>query len=311
MQTITAFFLTLVFILGFSLADAAPIVEETTVYLPGSVPLVMVKIPAGLFQMGAYPGERSQGFSGAEYPQHTVSINLDYYMAKYELTQQQWLAVMGSWPGTAPSSALGAGDNYPAYYISWDDCQNFIVALNNHISSTGQGWANFRLPNEAEWEYACRAGTQTRFFFGDSLTDASGSPIDDFDDDGPAGVLPGNRSDYMWYYYNYDAPTYGSKPVGTKLPNQFGLYDMSGNVLEWCQDYWHDDYHGAPTIGSPWLSPTSYYRVVRGGYWDWAAFDCRSAARGPIFPDHRYYACGLRLARTQTASADRRWKQYQ
>ncbi len=269
--------------------------EEVTVMLPGDVPLVMVKIPAGSFQMGAPDTERSR--DSDEGPLHTVNINYDYYMGKYELTQQQWLAVMGSWPGAMPSD-YGTGDNYPAYYISWNDCQNFITALNNHISSTGQGPANFRLPSEAEWEYACRAGTQTRFFFGNSLS------VDDYSTDGPAGTLPGNRSDYMWFGFNENQNTNGiygsgSHPVGIKLPNQFGLYDMSGNVWERCQDYGHSDYTGAPTNGSAWESPTSPYRVLRGGFWFNDASFCRSAYRLNNLPANRYHYSGVRLSRTQ------------
>jgi len=265
--------------------------SQVTVALPGGVPLVMVRIPAGSFQMGRYAGER-HSYSDED-PQHPVTIGYDFYLGKYELTQQQWLALMGSWPGNAPfspSSTYGVGNNYPAYYISWSDCQNFITALNSHISSTSQGPANFRLPSEAEWEYACRAGTQTRFFFGDSLS------VDDSATDGPAGTLPGNRSDYMWFGEN-NSP-YGTKPVGTKLPNQFGLYDMSGNVWEWCQDYRHSNYNGAPANGSAWLSPTSSSRVARGGYWYSYAGSCRSAGRDYFTPGYNPYNFGGRLAWT-------------
>jgi formylglycine-generating enzyme required for sulfatase activity len=264
--------------------------NEITINLPGNVPLVLVRVPAGSFQMGLPVGERSS--EDWERPVHTVNIAYNFYMGKYELTQRQWLAVMGSWPHTAPHS-YGVGDNYPAYYISWNDCQSFITALNTHITNTGQGLASFRLPSEAEWEYACRAGTQTRFFFGDSLS------VGDTNEDGPAGTLPGNRSDYMWYWFNYNTPTYGSKQVGTKLPNQFGLYDMSGNVWEWCQDWYHTDYTGAPTDGSAWESPIGSNRVVRGGDWDLNAYFCRSADRFTFNPGNRYADLGFRLLRTQ------------
>jgi formylglycine-generating enzyme required for sulfatase activity len=263
--------------------------SETTVYLPGDVPLVFVRIPARSFQMGSPDTERSR--YSDEGPVHTVNIAYSFYMGKTELTQKQWLAVIGSWPGTAPSSTYGVGDNYPAYCISWDDCQNFVTALNQHITNTAQGPATFRLPSEAEWEYACRAGTQTRFFFGDSLS------VDDVVADGPAGTLPGNRSDYMWFLAN-NSP-YGTKSVGMKLPNQFGLYDMSGNVYEWCQDYWHDNYTGAPTDGSAWLSPTWPWRVVRGGTWYDDAAYCRSANRPDLDPAYRSLAIGARFVRTQ------------
>jgi formylglycine-generating enzyme required for sulfatase activity len=269
--------------------------EEITINLPGNVPLVLVRIPAGSFQMGSPDTER--GHWDDEGPVHTVNIAYSFYMGKYELTQRQWLAVMNSWPGSAPNSTYGLGDNYPAYYVSWNDAQNFIAALNTHITTTGQGPATFRLPSEAEWEYACRAQTQTRFFFGDSLS------VDDYDTDGPAGTLPGNRSDYMWFWFNCQGNAngaYGSKPVGTKLPNQFGLYDMSGNVWEWCQDWYHGSYTGAPSDGSAWESPVDTYRVVRGGDWHYNAYDCRSAFRGYYgLPGHRFGYIGFRFVRTQ------------
>jgi formylglycine-generating enzyme required for sulfatase activity len=268
--------------------------QEITINLPGGVPLVLVHIPSGSLQMGSPDTERSRW--SAEGPVHAVNIAYAFYMGKYELTQKQWLAVMGSWPGTPPSSTYGVGDNYPAYYVSWNDAQNFLTALNTHITNTGQGPATFRLPSEAEREYACRAGTQWRFFFGDSLS------VDDYSTDGPAEGLAGNRSDYMWFGGNnraYGTPQYGSKPVGTKLPNQFGLYDMSGNVWEWCQDWWHNDYTGAPTNGSAWESPTGIYRVVRGGYWASDASGCRSAARSYGGPAYRGNYLGFRFVRTQ------------
>jgi len=267
--------------------------NEITVRLPGNVPLVLVRVPAGSFQMGSPDTERSR--SGDEGPVHTVNIAYDFYMGKYELTQRQWLAVMGSWPDPTRNPPnypqFGLGDNYPAWDISWNDCQNFITALNTHVTNTGQGPATFRLPSEAEWEYACRAGTQTRFFFGDSLS------VPDGFEDGPAGTLPGNRSDYMWYGGN-NSPS-GSKPVGTKLPNQFGLYDMSGNVREWCQDWRHNSYTGAPTDGSAWETPVGSMRVHRGSAWNYDAWDCRSACRTfGNAPDWRSPFIGVRLSRT-------------
>jgi len=249
-----------------------------------------VRIPAGNFTMGAPVGERSS--HDDERPTHTVTIAYSFYMGKTEVTQAQWQALMRS----NPAHGYGMGADYPVYYVSWNDCQSFVLALNDHITSTGQGPATFRLPREAEWEYACRAGTQTRFFFGDSLS------VGDDATDGLAGALPGNRSDYMWFGYNSNTPTCGMKPVATKWPNQFGLYDMSGNVWEWCQDYWHNDYTGAPSDGSAWESPTSGdYRALRGGDWHGVfdhAYNCRSAYRSDestVFSG----GIGFRLARTQ------------
>jgi len=265
--------------------------NEITINLPGNVPLVLVRIPAGSFQMGSPDTERSRWSN--EGPVHTVNIAYAFYMGKYEVTQRQWQVLMG----TNPAHDYGVGDNYPVYNVSWNDCQSFITALNTHMTNTGQEPATFRLPSEAEWEYACRAGTQTRFFFGDSLS------VDDGWTDGPAGVLPGNRSDYMWFGAN-NSP-YGSKQVGTKLPNQFGLYDMSGNVWEWCQDWYHSSYTGAPTNGNAWESPAGSYRVIRGGNWHHYARNCRSAGgRDYDPPGNRSsyigrFPFGFRLLRTQ------------
>ena len=244
---------------------------EITILLPDDVPLVLVYIPAGTYMRGRYAGE--QDSFDDEDPQHEVTLTQDFYLGKYPLTQQQWLALMGSWPGTAPSSSYGVGDSYPAYYVSWDDAQNFITALNAHITSTGQGSATFRLPTEAEWEYACRAGTTTRFYWGD---DPDYTQI----------------GDYAWYTGN-NSP-YGSKPVGGKLPNAFGLYDMSGNVYEWCQD-WYGTYPSG-SVTDPTGPTSGSGRVRRGGGWGNYPRRCRSAFRNGNSPGFRYYYFGFRLA---------------
>ena len=246
--------------------------EEETILLPGNVLLTMVKITGSTYQMGRYAGEQ-ESYSDED-PQHAVTVP-GFWMGKYEITQAQWLAVMGSWPGTAPSSSYGVGDTYPAYYVSWDDAQNFITALNTHIVSSGQGPLTVRLPSEAEWEYACRAGTATRFYWGD---DGDYTQIEN----------------YAWYVGN-NSP-YGTKTVGGKLPNAFGLYDMSGNVWEWCQDWYHSSYSGAPADGSAWESLTGSIRVFRGGDWDYYAGNCRSAYRLGDSPGFRINYLGFRLA---------------
>ncbi len=275
--------------------ESAPVSDtisliERTILLPGSVPLVLRWVPSGSYQMGRYPGEADS--SSREDPQHPVALAYGFWMGKYEVTQQQWLAVQGSWPGTAPSSTYGLGNTYPAYNVSWNDTKNFITTLNAHIVSSGQGPLTVRLPSEAEWEYACRAGTATRFYFGDSLGCAADCS------DCAAGVLPGNRTDYMWYCGN-NSPN-GTKPVGGKTGNAFGLFDMSGNVYEWCEDDYHSTYSGAPSDGSAWIdSPRASDRMIRGGGWGGNARYCRSAYRNGVTPDARGINIGFRLAAVQ------------
>ncbi|HPS00534.1 MAG TPA: SUMF1/EgtB/PvdO family nonheme iron enzyme, partial [Candidatus Sumerlaeota bacterium] len=267
--------------------------DEITVNLPGNVPLTLIQIPAGSFQMGSPDSERShRSFEG---PVHTVHINYPFYMGKYELTQGQWQAIMGDNP--AAGYGTGVGDNYPVNMVFLENIRNtengFLRKLNDYLLSTGQILTPMRLPSEAEWEYACRGGTQTRFYFGDSLVDASGNPIDDLNQDGPAGVLTGNRSDYMWWSGNSGG---GAKPVGTKRPNQFGLYDMHGNVSEWVLDTWSNDYTGAPTDGSAWINPDSFYPyMLRGGSWEDDARYCRSASRFAWATDMCMPSYGFRL----------------
>jgi formylglycine-generating enzyme required for sulfatase activity len=262
-----------------------------TIMLPGDVLLELVWVPSGTYQMGRYPGEADS--SNREDPQHPVTMPYGFWMGKYEITQQQWFAVQGSWPGLPPYSSNGMGDTYPVYYVSWYAASGFVTSLNAHIVSSGQGPLTVRLPSEAEWEYAARAGTTTRFYFGDSLG------CDGLCTDCAADVLPGNRTDYMWYCGN-NSPG-GSKPVGGKLPNAFGLYNMSGNVYEWCEDDGHYDYLGAPSDGSAWVdSPRGVTRVYRGGEWSYYASRCRSAYRYTWGPGNSGYNLGLRIAAVPT-----------
>jgi formylglycine-generating enzyme required for sulfatase activity len=233
------------------------------IMLPGNVPLEMLWIPAGAFMMGRYTDE--QDSDSDESPQHQVTFANGFWMGKYEVTQAQWVAVMGSNP------SLFTGDlGRPVEKVSWDTIQTFIGAVN----ALSQGTVH--LPTEAQWEYACRAGTTTRFYWGDD----------------PSYSLIGS---YAWY--NDNAGSTGTHPVGQKLPNAWGLYDMSGNVYEWCEDWWHSSYAGAPTDGSAWVSPVGSYRVKRGGSWGSYGNFCRSANRGYDTPSGAYRVIGFRLAR--------------
>ena len=241
---------------------------EDTVLLPGGVPLVMVKIPGGTFMMGRYPGE--QDSSSSEDPQHSVTLG-GFWIGKYAVTKRQWTAVMGTTPWSGYSTA---DPDSPAVFVSWDAAQLFLTAVNSYTGKT------FGLPSEAQREYACRAGTTTRFYWGDD----------------PAYTAIG---DYAWNYRNAYIPGQSCEHVvGQKLPNAFGLYDMSGNVWELCEDDWHG-YTGAPTSGQAWVdSPRGNDRVLRGGSWDGLEGACRSAYRFYRPPYYGHLNFGFRVART-------------
>lgn len=217
--------------------------------------LEMVLIPAGTFTMGSPDSEASR--SNDEGPQHRVTLP-QFYMGKYEVTQAQYQAVMGTNP------AIFKGDNRPVENVSWNDATEFCRKLSQ---MTGK---EYRLPTEAEWEYACRAGTTTPFAFGSSLSSEQAN-------------FNGN--------YPYGGAAKGvyrqqTTVVGSFQPNGFGLYDMHGNVWEWCVDYWHENYNGAPVDGSGWWSGgNSNRRVMRGGSWNYYGYVCRSAYRTISAPD--------------------------
>ena len=216
----------------------------------------MVWVEGGTFRMGATSEQGSDARSD-EKPVHSVTLS-GYYIGKTEVTQALWKAVMGSSPSRFK------GDNLPVECVSWDDCQAFIRKLN---ALTGQ---NFRLPTEAEWEFACRGGNNSRGY------KYSGSNYID---------------NVAWYRDNSGSKTH---PVATKSPNELGIYDMSGNVTEWCSDWMGDYSSGAQT------NPKGPYRgsdrVCRGGCWFNRAWCCRSSNRNFNYPTYRYSLLGLRLA---------------
>ncbi len=253
------------------------------VSLPGGESIELVRIPAGTYRMGSPNTDFAQ--EPDELPLHDVAIGYNFYMGRTEVTQGQWYALMGMWPGgtAAPATNLGKGANYPVYYVAWDDAKSFVAALNAYIESSGQGPLTVRLPSEAEWEYACRARSTTRFCFGDS--DGVG---DDCENDG-------TRSLFMWYCGSA-WPSGGCSPVALKKLNAFGLYDMHGNLYEWCEDSYFNSYNGAPTDGSARVSDQAPFRVMRGGYYMNEAMYCRSANRSFDSPNIRYFRAGFRLA---------------
>ncbi|HUW60250.1 MAG TPA: formylglycine-generating enzyme family protein [Candidatus Bathyarchaeia archaeon] len=241
--------------------------EMDNVMLPGDVLLEMVWIPGGTFMMGRSPDELDS--SSNEDPQHEVTVP-GFWMAKYELTKRQWEAVMGTEPWYGQDYVLYEPDS-PAVYVTWHEAKDFVAELNAY---TGR---SFRLPSEAEWEYACRAGTTTRFYWGDDTDYAQ-------------------IGNYAWDSENCSAEMY-AHIVGQKLPNSHGLHDMSGNVWEWCADDWHSNYSGAPTDGNVWAdSPRSLSRVIRGGCWDSDVAHCRSAYRQHGYSTGEGSCNGFRIA---------------
>jgi formylglycine-generating enzyme required for sulfatase activity len=241
---------------GLSGASSVQAAEKT--YTNG-IGMEFVLIPAGSFQMGA--DRNFEEASDDETPQHRVTISRPFYLGKTEVTQAQWTAVMGNNPSKFK------GRTNPVEQVSWDDVQEFIRRLNRK-----EGTDKYRLPTEAEWEYAARAGTTSAYSFGD---DAS------------------YLGRYAWYDGNSgDRP----HPVGQKPPNAWGLHDMHGNVWEWVQDWYDGNYYGRSPSTDPRGPSSGSSRVYRGGSWIYDAAYCRSANRYSYWPDYRYDNLGFRLA---------------
>jgi formylglycine-generating enzyme required for sulfatase activity len=241
-------------------------------------PTNLVFIPPGTFRMGSPTNEVDR--VEEEGPQTAVTISRGYWMGKYEVTQGEYEALMGSNPSWFNGDRTADGQtNYgtdlsrPVDSVSWFDATNYCGALTQRERAAGRIATNsvYRLPTEAEWEYACRAWTSTRFSYGDD---------------------PGytNLTDYAWYWDNSGGMTH---PVGQKLPNPWGLYDMHGNVWEWCQD-WFDTYPGGIAV-DPQGPATGSYRVFRGGSWTYSGWFCRSASRSIFGSSIRPDGIGFRV----------------
>ena len=230
---------------------------ENKTFTVNGVTFEMIAVKGGTFKMGRTSEQGSEA-ENDEKPTHSVTLS-DYYIGKYEVTQELWQAVMGSNPSNFK------GTNLPVESVSWNDVQEFIRKLNQ------QTGANFRLPTEAEWEYAARGGNKSKGY------KYSGS---------------NNINDVAWYTSTTNDS--GTKPVGTKSPNELGIYDMSGNVYEWCQDWYGNYSRGSQT--NPTGSSSGSYRVLRGGSWYGSARNCRVSNRNFSNPDNRRDYFGFRLA---------------
>ena len=246
-------------------APSAPAASQT--FTANGVSFKMIRVNGGTFTMGATSEQESDAESD-EKPAHQVTLST-YYIGETEVTQDLWQAVMGSTVAQQRDKAnkewslRGGGGNYPMYYISWEECQTFISRLN---SLTGR---SFRLPTEAEWEFAARGGNQSRGY------KYSGS---------------NSLGNVAW---NTDNSGNETHPVKQKSPNELGLYDMSGNVWEWCQDCYGS--YSSSSQTNPTGASSGSYRVYRGGSWGNDAGDCRVSVRNDYAPDARGDYLGLRL----------------
>ena len=238
-----------------SSSSSSPSGNTITIPVKNGISIEMVKVEAGSFNMGATP-EMENPYD-SEKPVHRVTLTNNYYIGKYEVTQALWQAVMGSNPSGFK------GDNLPVEEVSWNECQDFISKLN---AMTGK---RFRLPTEAEWEYAARGGKKSRGY-----------------------QYSGNNTlgDIAWYSGNSSSRTHA---VGTKQPNELGIYDMAGNVWEWCQD-WKGSYSSSPLV-NPIGAVSGSLRVYRGGSWSSSARGCRTSCRNCFTPNGRDNNLGLRL----------------
>jgi formylglycine-generating enzyme required for sulfatase activity len=253
---------------------------KTKVDYTNPIGMEFMKIPAGSFMMGSPESEDKPRHS--DEPMHQVTIGYSFYVGKYEVTQEQYEKVIGKNPSKSGKCADYCCDdpNCPVENLSWKDTQEFLRKLN-----ITDGRYKYRLPSEAEWEYSCRAGTTTVFAFGNDLS----SDMANFN-----GALPYGRAPR--------GPNVNrAVPVGSYLPNAWGLNDMHGNVTEWCEDFYQEDYKNLPTNGAPKEKPGEFgkARVHRGGAYGSSGRALRCADRDASDPNTPWTAHGFRLVATQ------------
>jgi formylglycine-generating enzyme required for sulfatase activity len=233
-----------------------------------SIGMDLVLIPPGQFTMGSPASEKDRGGNEGEVD---VTLTKAFYLGREEVTQGQWRTVMGTTPWKAKklSENVKEGDNYPAVFVNWNDAQEFCKKLSEKENAT------YRLPTEAEWEFACRGGTTTRFCFGD--------------DDAKLG-------EFAWFSENaWKAGELYPHEVGLTKPNPFELHDLHGNLREWCEDVYAEKLPGGT---DPLVVAGGSERVWRGGGWSLKAAYCRSASRSKVSPSVRNYFFGFRVARS-------------
>ena len=235
--------------------------------ITNSIGMKLVLIPKGTFMMGSPESEERRG---NDETQHQVTISKDYYLGVHEVTQAQYEKVMGTKPSYFQGDEIkGSSTNNPVESVSWLDAVEFCKKLSDLPEEKAAGRV-YRLPTEAEWEYACRAGSKSAYSFGESSK---------------------SLGDYAWFDGNSNNQTH---PVGEKKANAWGLYDMHGNVWEWCSDWYGEYPNGA--VSDPVGPREGSYRVFRGDSWDDVAADCRSANRFRLGPSSRSHHYGFRLA---------------
>ncbi len=246
----------------FCLCMAGYLFAEEKKSITNSIGMEFVLIPAGSFMMGA--DKNFEDASDHETPRHPVTISKPFYIGKYEVTQDQWVAVMSSNPSNSK------GRTKPVENISYDDTLLFIRKLNEK-----EGTGKYRLPTEAEWEYTARVGTTTAYSFGDDKN---------------------KLGQYAWYQDNSEKETH---PVGQLKPNVWGLYDMHGNVWEWVQDWYSEKYYANSPSTNPKGDSSGSHKVLRGGGWATPARSCQSAIRSINLPTDRKSDIGFRLVRSE------------
>ena len=269
--------------------------REITLRLDDKTSFTLIWVEPGLFMMGSPDTEYGRG---QDEQMHAVTINEGFWMGKTEVTQAVWEKIMGA----NPSYFTAAGPDAPVEQVSWIDCQEFMIKLNLFLDDGYTGWVgfSFRLPTEAEWEYACRAGTITPVYPGKiQILGANHSPELDYVAwyGGNSGVdYPGGWDSSKWQEKQYAHITAGTHPVGMKLPNPWGFHDMLGNVWEWCQDV-YGDYPADPVI-DPYGADKGTHRVTRGASWGNLAYAHRAAIRNPLLPEGIHTRVGLRVVAT-------------